>query len=250
MAIYEREMGMNRYGIQLYSVRDAMEQDVKSTMQRIAQLGYTYVEFAGFFDHSAEDIKQCLDEAGLLCSGAHAPLTELYPSKMKELIAYHKTIGNPNYIIPGADLSTLEKIEEFCNVVNAAQPILEAEGIRLSYHNHAQEFAVMPWGTTIFSELEKRTNLEFQIDIFWAFHAGVNPIALLKRLKNRVRVIHLKDGFTNGDGVPLGRGEAPLRAVIDYATTNGITMIVESETLPPSGLAEAAVCMDYLKNLH
>ena len=166
-----------------------------------------------------------------------------------ETIAYHKGIKNPDYIVPGADLSTLEKIEDFCAVMNFAAPILSAEGIKLGYHNHSHEFAVMPWGSTIHAELERRTNVHFQIDTFWAFNAGCDPIAVMERLKNRIHVIHLKDGFTGGKGIPLGQGEAPVKAVIDYAAKNGLRMVVESETLQPCGLAEAEACMEFLKSV-
>lgn len=239
---------MISYGIQLYSVRDAMEKDVASTLQKIADMGYKYVEFAGFFGHSAEEIKKMLDDTGLVCSGTHSSWEDLRPSKIMETIAYHKTIGNPYYIVPGARLDTLERIEEFCNVMNYAQPILAAEGIRLAFHNHHGEFEVRPWGSTIHSELEKRTDIDFEIDTFWAFRAGTDPVAVLDRLKDRVRVIHVKDGFADGRGMPLGMGEAPLEKVIDYATANGMTMVVESETLTPSGLDEAEICINYLKN--
>lgn len=240
---------MRSYGIQLYGVRDAMEKDVASTLQKIAQMGYKYVEFAGFFGHSAEEIRQFLEEAGLTCSGTHSHFDDLRPTKILETVAYHKTIGNPYYIIPGADLSTLEKIEDFCNVINFAQPILAAEGIKLGYHNHSHEFVVMPWGSTIHSELERRTSIDFEIDTFWAFNAGTDPVAVVDRLKNRVNVIHLKDGFKGGKGMYLGAGEAPLERVIDYASSHGITMVVESETLTPSGLDEAELCMNYLKSI-
>lgn len=237
------------YGIQLFSVRDSMEKDMATTLKEVAELGYVYVEFAGFFGHSAEKVKKMLDDNGLACSGTHSAWTDLRPTKIMETIAYHKTIGNPNYIVPGADLSSLEKIEEFCSVMNFAQPILEAEGIKLGYHNHSHEFVVMPWGSTIHGELERRTNMEFEIDTFWAFNAGLDPVKVLERLKNRIRVIHLKDGFKGGKGIPLGQGEAPVKAVIDYADKNGLTMVVESETLTPSGMGEATMCMDFLKNL-
>ena len=237
------------YGIQLYSVRDAMANDMAGTMQKIADLGYKYVEFAGFFGHTAEEVKEMLDKTGLICSGTHSPWTDLRPSKIAETIAYHKTIGNPDYIVPGADLSTLEKIEEFCAVMNYAQPILAAEGIKLGYHNHSHEFKVMPWGSTIHGELERRTNVHFEIDTFWAFNAGIDPIQTLARLKNRIHVIHLKDGFVGGKGIPLGRGEAPVKRVVEYAAANNLTMVVESETLTPSGLDEATACMEFLKTL-
>lgn len=237
----------NNYGIQLYSVRDAMAVDMAGTMQRIADLGYKHVEFAGFFGHSAEEVRKMLDDTGLVCSGTHSPWTDLRPTKIMETIAYHKTIGNPNYIVPGADLSTLEKIEEFCNVINFAQPILAAEGIALGYHNHSHEFVVMPWGSTIHGELERRTSVEFEIDTFWAFNAGLDPVKVMERLKSRMQVIHLKDGFKGGKGIPLGQGEAPVKAVIDYAAANGLKMVVESETLTPSGMDEAIACIDFLK---
>lgn len=237
------------YGIQLYSVRDAMANDMAGTMQKIADLGYKYVELAGFFGHTAEEVKEMLDKTGLICSGTHSPWTDLRPSKIAETIAYHKTIGNPDYIVPGADLSTLEKIEEFCAVMNYAQPILAAEGIKLGYHNHSHEFKVMPWGSTIHGELERRTNVHFEIDTFWAFNAGIDPIQTLARLKDRIHVIHLKDGFVGGKGIPLGQGEAPVKRVVEYAAANNLTMVVESETLTPSGLDEATACMEFLKTL-
>ena len=237
----------NNYGIQLYSVRDAMEKDMAAAMQQIADMGYKYVEFAGFFGHSAAEVKEMLDKTGMICSGTHSSWTDLRPTKIMETIAYHKAIGNPNYIVPGADLSTLEKIEDFCNVMNYAKPILEAEGIKLGYHNHSHEFKVMPWGSTIHGELERRTNVEFEIDTFWAFNAGIDPIQTMERLKDRIRVIHLKDGFVGGKGIPLGQGEAPVKAVIEYASANGITMVVESETLTPSGMGEAEACMRFLQ---
>lgn len=240
---------MRSYGIQLYSVRDAMEKDVRATLTEIAKMGYTSVEFAGFFGHSAREIRDILDETGLICSGTHSDFRDLVPEKIAETVAYHKEIGNPYYIIPGADLSTLEKIREFCEIMNFAQPILEKEGIRLAYHNHSREFVTMPWGSTIHSELEKRTDIDFEIDTYWVYHAGVDPVATVDRLKDRIRVIHLKDGFADGSGMPLGMGTAPLIEVIDYANKNGIFMVVESETLTPSGLGEAEICINYLKNI-
>ena len=177
------------YGLQLYSVRDAAAVDFKKAVRDVAKIGYKYVEFAGFFGLPAEEVKAILDECGLEVSGTHSPWQDLKPSKIMETIAYHKTIGNPRYIIPEADLSTLEKIEEFVNVMNFAQPILAAEGIKLGYHNHSHEFIVMPWGSTIHAELERRTNVEFEIDTFWVinflpFLLTLSKIIMTKNKKN------------------------------------------------------------------
>lgn len=237
------------YGLQLFSVRDTTEKDLAGTIQKVAEMGYKYVEFAGFFGHSAADVKAMMDNCGIICSGTHSGWFELKPENILETVKYHKAIGNPNYIIPAADLSSIEKIDEFARVMNFAQPILAAEGIRLGYHNHDYEFKVMPWGSTAHSELEKRTNIDFEIDTFWAFHAGIDPVATLDRLKDRIRVIHLKDGLENGEGKALGEGVAPVKAVIEKAKAMGITMVVESETLTPDGLSEVKRCIDFLKSI-
>lgn len=239
----------NKYGLQLYSVRDITGKDLSSAIESVAKLGYSYVEFAGFFGHSAADVKAMLANNGLTVSGTHSSLDDLRPTKIMETLKYHKEIGNPRYIVPGADLSTLDKIRDFSNVMNFAKPIFAAEGITLGYHNHSHEFVVMPWGSTIHSEIEKNTDIEFEIDTFWAFNAGLDAVKLLERLKNRISVIHLKDGFKGGKGMALGEGEAPLKDIIAAAERLGFDMVVESETLSPTGLEEVERCIKFLRSI-
>ena len=235
------------YGLQLFSVRDITDKDLKGTLKAVAEMGYKYVEYAGFFGHPAKDVKAWQDEFGLKCSGTHTGWGDLLPENIEATIAYHKTIGNKHIIVPGADLDTLDNIIDFCAVMNKAQLRLAKEGISLGYHNHSHEFAVMPWGSTIHSELEKRGAFDFEIDTYWAFNAGIDPLALLDRLSGRVKVIHLKDGFKDGMGKALGEGEAPVLAVREKAIAMGIRMVVESEGLDPTGLGEVKRCIDFLK---
>ncbi len=239
----------NKYGLQLYGVRDITEYDLASALEKVADLGYGFVEFAGFFGHGACEVKSMLQSSGLSISGTHSPLNDLRPTRIMETVKYHAELGNPHYIVPGADLSTLDKIKDFCSVMNFAQPILAAEGIKLGYHNHFREFALMPWGSTIHSEIERNTDIEFEIDTFWAFKAGVDPVSVLERLKDRISVIHIKDGFSDGRGMPLGEGEAPVREVYESAKKHGFKIVVESETLSPSGIDEAERCISYLRSI-
>ncbi|MBQ4065656.1 MAG: sugar phosphate isomerase/epimerase [Clostridia bacterium] len=237
------------YGLQLYSVRDFTEKDLAATLKKVADIGYKSVEFAGFFGHSAEEVRAMLDEYGLTCAGTHSGWEELRPTEIMETIRFHKILGTRNYVLPGADLDTLEKIDEFAGVMNYAKPILEAEGIRLAYHNHSDEFYLRPWGSTIHSELEKRLICDFEIDTYWVWNADADPLQTLERLKDRVHIIHLKDGQKGGIGCALGEGAAPVKAVRDKAASMGISMIVESEGLNPDGLAEVGRCMAYLTSI-
>lgn len=237
------------YGLQLFSVRDAAETDLLDAIRKVAEIGYEYVEFAGFYGHSAADVRRTMDECGIKCSGTHTGYGELRPEVLDATIEYHKTIGNQNIIIPGAELWTLDNIAEFCDVVNNAIPILKKEGINVGYHNHSHEFEVRSWGSTIHAELERRTDLAFEIDTYWIFNAGCDPIKVLKRLENRLCAIHLKDGIPGESGKALGEGYAPVKKIRDVAYEMGLPIVVESETLDPDGISEVARCMEFLKSI-
>ncbi len=238
---------MTEYGIQMYSLRDAAEKDLKAALKAVAQMGYASVEFAGFFGHSSREVRSWLDEFGLKVSGTHTGWPELTEENLDETIAYHKTIGNKRIIVPGGDFSTAEKLDDFIRLVNRVQPILAAEGIVLAYHNHSHEFVPNEDGQMIHEELQKRTGLLFQLDTFWVYNAGKDPVEMMEKLANRVPVIHLKDGIKGGEGRTLGKGEAPVAEVRRAALRLGMDMVVESETLNPDGPTESRMCIEWLK---
>lgn len=234
------------YGLQLYSVRDSASVDMDKTLREVAAMGYEFVEFAGFFDHPAEKIREMLDKYNLKASGTHSKPIGIAPENIEESIRYHKIIGCENYIIPGADLKTGRKLSNFISLVNEAIPVFEAEGMKLHYHNHSHEFLPNEDGRYSHYELEKKTAVNFEIDTYWAFEAGRDPIALLERLKDRISVIHLKDGIGRS-GRALGEGNAPVLDVIAKAKELNLAMVVESEGLDPTGLEEVARCIEFLK---
>ena len=236
------------YGLQLFSVRDITKDNLDDALRQVAEMGYKCVEFAGFFGHSAEDVKAMLDKYGLVCSGTHTGWQEV-AEHFEETVAYHKTIGNKNIIVPGCDLSSQEKLDEFVAMANEFQPKLAAEGISFGYHNHAHEFRPNEDGSQIYDQIVYRTNLDLEIDTYWAYVGMKNPVAIMERLKDRLKVIHIKDGFEDGKGKPLGMGTAPVADVYAKAVEMGIPMVVESETLAPDGVTEAKICIEYLKSL-
>ncbi|MGN1048254.1 MAG: sugar phosphate isomerase/epimerase family protein [Eubacteriales bacterium] len=242
------------YSIQLYSCRDAMKEDMNATLKKIAEIGYTMVEPAGFFGHTAEEVKSMLDEYGLKVSGTHTGWTLLSDDNFAETVKFHKVIGTSNIILPSIPYwEGKERLAELIDFINKIQPRLDDEGMRLAYHNHSGEFVPTGYGALVHKELEEKTDIDFEIDTFWAFNAGVDPISLLERLKDRVHFIHIKDGFvkkgeTPAKGMPLGLGEAPVAAVYSKAKELGMQMVVESETQQPDGITEAKICFDFLKS--
>lgn len=178
----------------------------------VAEIGYKYIEFAGFFGNSAEDVKAALDANGLVCSGTHTGLGEL-DADFAAAVKYHHTIGNKNFIIPWADTSTKEKLDALIDGINKYQPMLAAEGITLAFHNHSGEFLPNQDGQIPHEEMQKRTKIDFEIDTCWAYVAGRDPVETITALKDRVHMIHLKDIKKTAEGKhegrALGEGEAP-----------------------------------------
>ena len=241
----------------MFSLRDITKTDMKTALKAMAEQGYKYAEFATFYGNTAEDIKAWMDEFGLKASGTHTSLEEIAPDTIDQTIAYHKANDCDTLIIPAYSNQDEEaSLEATIAAINYAQPILEKAGIRLGFHNHSGEFQVKPFGKRIFDELFARTNVFFELDTFWAWAAGEDPVALMKQLHaaGRLREIHLKDGHQSVNGArpvgkSLGLGDAPVKAVRECALELGITIVVESESLTPTGIEEVGRCMEFLKTL-
>lgn len=236
------------YGLQLYSIRDITPKDFEGALKKVSEIGYKMVEPAGFFGHDAKDVAAWLTKYGLTVCGTHTGWQAI-ESDFDATIAYHKAIGAKRIIVPGADTSTKKSLDEFIDFVNKYQPLVTKEGLELLYHNHSREFLPNNDGIVAHEELEKRTEILFEIDTYWAFVAKADPIALLDRLGKRVPVIHLKDGLADGTGKYLGQGEAPVAAVRKKAIELGCDIVVESEGLLPNGIEEVTQCFNYLKTL-
>ena len=236
------------YGLQLYSVRDSAEKSLEETVKRVAELGYSSVEFAGFFGRTPEQIRNMLDENGIKISGTHSPFEDLV-NNFDETVAFHKAIGNKTYIVPGIDLSSQEKIDYFVKTVDPIVKKLNEHGINFAYHNHNREFLPNSDGSVPYEQLLYRTDISFEVDTYWAFVGMKNPLELLKRMEGRISFVHIKDGTADGHGFPLGMGEAPVKEVWKAVWDLNIPMVVESETCKPDGLTEAEICIKYLKEL-
>ena len=242
----------NEYGVQLYSVRDVSSVNLDSALKVAANAGYKYVEFAGFFSHTADEVKLMLDKYGLKPAGAHIGWTSFAPENLDELIEYHSAIGNKNVVIPAFDCKE-ETLEKLISYVNQAEPKLKENGLSAAFHNHSVEFQRTDYGKVIFDEIVSRTNLDLQLDVFWVYNAGLDPVEMIEKYKSRIKSIHLKDGLAytetesgKPEGRYVGKGSVPIKEVIDIASRYGILMIVESEDLNPDGETEIMRCMEYL----
>src|SRR5258708_25803474 len=93
-------MGNIPIALQLYSVREDAAKDLPGVLAAVAKMGYAGVEFAGYYGHSAGDVRKLLDENGLKCCGSHIGLPNLLGDALPAAIQVNPTIGHPHLSLP------------------------------------------------------------------------------------------------------------------------------------------------------
>ena len=140
-----------KYGLQLYSIRDMAEKNFEGMLKAVAEMGYEMVESAGFFGHSAEEVREMLDRYGLTLCSTHTSQHEVF-DRFERTLAFHKRLGCTDIVLPAVMSETREQIDYTVACINRYQPILEAEGIRLHFHNHSDVFLPNKDGIVAFDE--------------------------------------------------------------------------------------------------
>jgi sugar phosphate isomerase/epimerase len=185
-------------GLQLYTVRDLLEKDFEGTLERVAQIGYTRVEFAGYYNRSPEQVRAILDRLKLVSPSAHIG-AQLMRQDAAAQIRSAKTIGQSYITLPSypfARNAGLEAWKQGAMEFNRWGALCRGAGIRLAYHNHAAEFANVEGGPTGYDVLMRETDpalVDFELDLYWASFADQNPIALFAKYPGRFAMWHVKD---------------------------------------------------------
>lgn len=236
------------YGIQLFSLRDVADEDFEKALKTASEIGYKAVEFAGFYDCPAAQVKEWLKKYDLQMWGSHIG-PEAFENDLDNIIAYHKELGCTNIGLSCMFYNTKDQLEKSISMLNQANERLEKEGLTLYFHNHFWDHAPNRHNQIPLRELITRTNIKLELDTYWAFIGGLDPVTMMECLKDRLVFIHLKDGAARFDGRSLGQGAAPIKRVHEKAKELGLKMIVESEGCNPTGPEEVKRCYDYLMSL-
>jgi sugar phosphate isomerase/epimerase len=210
------------YSLQLYTVRKPLEEDLAGTIAKVAAIGFTNVEPYNFVA-TADELAAALAANGLSAPSGHAPLLR---ADQDEIFRAANKLGIETVIDPHVDRAqwaTEEDIKATAAALNEAAAKGAGYGIRVGYHNHEFELETQINGRSGLEILAENLNPEvlLEVDTYWAAVGGEDPVELLKRLGNRVRFIHIKDGpltMVDEDQVAVGSGKVPVWDVISAAT--------------------------------
>jgi len=239
--------------VQLYSVRKDCAEDLPETLKAVAEMGYEGVEFAGYYERSAKELRAMLDDLGLKVAGSHIRGHELAPENLAASIEFHQTIGNGYLIVPWMDASDDRAYWlDFAARLDAAAEQLTPHGLRTGYHNHSHDFTPVA-GEAPWDILATNTGpgVVMQLDLGNARHGGADPMAYLRKYLDRAGTIHLKEFSATNDKPLIGEGDIPWTEVLDTVEAGGKTewYIVEQEVYPVPPLEAVKRCREFLRTL-
>ena len=260
----EKSAAPEKYiGLQLWSVKDTIRKDVPSVLAAVGEMGYGFVETAGYGDGKIYgmdpvEFKNLCENNGLDFLGAHTGQAIDSKEKWDELMAWwdvciaaHKAAGVKWIVQPfmgGTGYESLEGLKLYCEYFNAVGEKCNEAGIRFGYHNHDGEFTTEFEGKPVYDwmlELTDPAKVMFQLDLYWIDHGGKNALDYFEKYPGRFELWHIKDEAELGENGTMDFAAAFVqreKAGAEYG-------IVEVERYNFEPLVSVQKSLDYLNSL-
>jgi sugar phosphate isomerase/epimerase len=219
-------------GLQLYSLREQCQTDLPGMIAAVSKIGYKGIEFAGYHNRSAKELRKLLDDNGLVCCGTHTPYESVLGDKLKETIEFNHVLGNSFLIVPWMEGKTKQEWLDKAKLFNAIADQVKTEKMWVGYHAHAHDFQLFD-GQSAWDLFFGNTKPEvvMQLDTSNCRDGGADPVAVLKKYPGRARTIHLKASGGGPDAV-IGEDKVDWKEVFGFCEGKGKTQwyIVEHES--------------------
>ena len=246
-------------GLELYSVRDQLKQDLMGTVRGVAKLGYEVVEFySPYFQWTndyAKDVRKLLDDLGIRCLSTHNDAQSFAPENLPRAIELNQIIGSKFIVMahPGR-VTGMDGWKAVAERLNQASEKLNPLGLGAGYHNHQLEFKSTD-GQRPIEILAANTvkDVTLQLDVGTCLEMGADPVAWIDRNPGRIRSMHCKDWSPDkGYKVLFAEGIAPWKKIFDAAEkTGGVQYYLieqEGSEYPPMETVER--CLAAFRKVH
>jgi sugar phosphate isomerase/epimerase len=187
--------------VQLYTLREQMEQDAVATLGRVGALGYVGVEVAAFHALTPAEFRSAVDDAGLQISSAHVGWTTR--DEFAAAVDVHREIGCDLIVVPMLlpdAFQDADAVARSADALNEAAEVARHHEVTLGYHNHWWELEHTVNGRPALLELFDHVDPEVvaEVDMYWARVGGQDPVSVVEALADRVQLLHVKDGPADG----------------------------------------------------
>ena len=228
----------NKFGIQLWTVKEALAKDPLGVLKHLSNCGYKQIEsFEGangmFWGMKNTEFKKQLGDMEMNMIASHCDINNDFERKAAEA----SEIGMKYLICPhiGAQKS-IDDYKRFADQFNKCGEIANKNGIRFAYHNHDYSFKAMAGGMPqdVLMNATDANLVDFEMDIYWVVAAGADPITYLKKYPNRFKLCHVKDLIktpTGHESCILGKGTIDFKNILYVGAQNGLKFhIIEQES--------------------
>lgn len=241
-------------GLQLYTIRDAMGTDVPGSLKKVADIGYNYLELAGysggkFYGYEPAEFRKLVTDLGMEILSSHTQVEAqgITLDNARKMVEDHSKLGVKYCVQPWVVEEARTSIASYQKMVadwNQVGKIMKDAGIQFGYHNHNFEFDTVegkvPYFDIFMVEMDKDL-ITMELDTFWVSKAGHNPVDIIKKYPGRFQIYHLKDMFTSeapffttagvSDFAPVGEGVINFSEIMDVKDIAGMKyLIVEQDS--------------------
>lgn len=184
-------------GLQLYTVRSAMQKDIEGTIAAVAAAGVSELEFAGYYNKSSAWWRALMKTHGLTSPSTHVGLPKT-DAEWQPHFTMANEMGHEWVIVPwvGDEFRGPGGYKRLADRLNSGGELAKKSGLRIAYHNHDWEFAPQAGGVPGHEILLTNTDpklVDFELDLYWTVKAGHDPLAIIARHPKRITCVHVKD---------------------------------------------------------
>jgi len=270
---------IEKIGLQLYTVRDAMEQDFHGTIARVASIGYKEVELAGFaqaangevtyFKQTPKEFRAAIDSQGLRAPSTHVNFKSLAPDNFARVLEASKVLGHDYIVCPWVEEEIRKQPDGWkhaAETFNRAGGACKKAGVQFAYHNHWFEFFPGADGTMPYDFLLKETDaslVKMELDLCWIVVGGQDPLKYFAQYPGRFPLVHVKDmkkipqvdtsgGQNFGDSLDMtsvGSGVIEWKQILGKSGQAGIKHYFVEHDKPQDPFASIEASYAYLKPL-
>lgn len=212
-------------GLQLYTVRDLMAEDVPATLALVAGIGYREVEFAGYFDIPPAEVRRMLADTGLSAPSSHIGY-EQFAADADAVIEQAAAVGHEFVVVPAVpenQRGLLDDYRRHAENFNRWAGACAAAGLKFGYHNHSYEFeridGELPYDLLLAETDPERVLME--LDLAWARGGNADALAYFEAWPGRFPLCHIKD-YGDGNEVNIGEGDVNFERIFRHAAAAGL----------------------------
>jgi sugar phosphate isomerase/epimerase len=242
-------------GLQLYTIRKDIDQDLEGSLKSVAEIGYKTVELASydkgkFYGKTPAEFKSLLSDLGLQALSTHNGVS---PENIQQIAEDAATLGVEYLTLPylgNNQRKSLDDYKNLCDQFNQYGEVCQQAGLKFAYHNHAFEFETMD-DQVPYDILVKNTDpglVSFELDLYWIKKAGFEPVDYFKKYPGRFSMWHVKDmDPATGKFTEVGSGNIDFRSIFENRKTSGLKhYFVELDFTEGSALESIKISFDYL----